>query len=71
MTSGRKIYRGLPNPGDTERAMRALDNGSLRSLAHYLSAPEFANGTWPEHVLGLAIVEGFRRWLHKGKGKLL
>jgi hypothetical protein len=72
MKSGHKIFHRLAKAGkDQQAAIRAMDNGDLRSLARYLSRPEFANHAGIEQVLGLAIVEGFCRWLHKGEGKLL
>ena len=73
MKSGRKIFLKLRSytAVGKEIGVRALSNGDLRSLSRYLSKAEFDGDVKCNEILGLAIVEGFRRWLDKGKGKNL
>ena len=70
MKSGRKIYATLEPAEDCVAAIRALGNGDLRSLVHYITKAKRATpGTTGEMILATAMVDGFHRWMAKGKGK--
>ena len=69
MKSGRKIYARLLESGDRMAAIRALSNGSLRSLIHHIGRQDLA-ATGPGGLIyGMAHVAATERFMAQGKGK--
>ena len=69
MKSGRKIYVRLLESGERMAAIRALDNGSLRSLILHIGHQGIAASEQGGLLYGMAHVSATERFMARGEGK--
>ena len=69
MKSGRKIYTRLLESGDRMAAIRALGNGSLRSLILHIFRQELEASDTGSLICGMAHVSATERFMSRVKGK--
>lgn len=69
MKSGRKIYTRLLESGDRMAAIRALGNGSLRSLILHIARQGIAATEQGGLLYGMAHVSATERFMSRVKGK--